>query len=514
MRLAIAVPAPNDSRLAKEAARHGHDVVLRSTGEETLEAAFDVARPTAAAVWSSSQALTRELLAHCDARGIRLLAVVATDADRQHAQGLGIFETVSAGAPWAEVERGLLNRLGDLDVAPDRAVSAGDRFGGGGSGKDETAAGAAAGAAAASPVAQGGVPREGFLSGAAPNGAANNDARTHHGDVNSLQSIYHDRTATDSRGAGSGRPAPGQGTVVAVWGTAGAPGRTSIAIAVAAELAELGYSVALVDADTHSASIAPALGLLDESPGFAAACRLAGAGGLDLTELMRIGQRYDGATSNFWVLTGLGQPSRWPELSANRVATTIAQCRSWVDFTIVDTGFSLDYDEEISSDLHAPRRNAATIATVRDADHILAVGAADPIGLSRFLRTYGDLVETATTSNITVVITKVRASAIGLGPAGQVTQTLARFGGITDPALIPHDQIAMDAALLSGRTLAEVAPRSAIRAAMRQLVQGRLIPSSATVAGPISAAGIVAGGSAGGLTTPARGRAFRLFGRT
>jgi Flp pilus assembly protein protease CpaA len=71
----------------------------------------------------------------------------------------------------------------------------------------------------------------------------------------------------------------------------------------------------------------------------------------------------------------------------------------------------------------------------------------------------------------TVVINRVRASAIGMGPGDQVRRTLSRFGGIENPHLIPDDRPAMDAALLAGRTLAEVAPRSAARQAMRQLVR-------------------------------------------
>ena len=76
------------------------------------------------------------------------------------------------------------------------------------------------------------------------------------------------------------RPRGARGTVVTVWGPGGAPGRSSLAIAIAAELGAAGVYTALGDADTHGASIAPALGLLDEAPGFAAACRLAGAGAL------------------------------------------------------------------------------------------------------------------------------------------------------------------------------------------------------------------------------------------
>src|SRR5690554_2774257 len=131
------------------------------------------------------------------------------------------------------------------------------------------------------------------------------------------------------------------GQVIAVWGPAGSPGRTTLAVNIAAELAAAGHTVALADVDTHSGSVAPTLGLLDEAPGFAAACRLAGADSLDLQQLERIGQRYLSAHGSFWVLTGIGRPSRWPELSSMRVTATLQACRGWVDYTVVDTGFSL-----------------------------------------------------------------------------------------------------------------------------------------------------------------------------
>ena len=266
------------------------------------------------------------------------------------------------------------------------------------------------------------------------------------------------------------------GEVVTVWGPAGSPGRTTIAVNVAAELAAAGHTVALADVDTHSGSVAPTLGLLDEAPGFAAACRLAGADSLDLQQLERIGQRYLSAHGSFWVLTGIGRPSRWPELSAQRVLATLRECRNWVDYTVVDTGFSLENDEEISSDLHAPRRNAATIAALREADHVIAVGAADPVGLSRFLRAHVDLMEALVTDRVTVVMNKLRPGAIGPSPAAQVTSSLERFGGITDPVLIPHDQAALDAAVLSGKTLFDTSAKSAARVAIGGLVASRILP--------------------------------------
>jgi MinD-like ATPase involved in chromosome partitioning or flagellar assembly len=292
-------------------------------------------------------------------------------------------------------------------------------------------------------------------------------------DIESELAIIPVVTAVDTK---SGLPAEHTGTVIAVWGPAGAPGRTTVAINIAAELAAAGRSVALADVDTYSGSIAPALGMLDEAPGFAAACRLAGADSLSVSELERIGARYGNGRSGFWVLTGIGRPSRWPELSAARVATTVQQCRNWMDFTVIDIGFSLEHDEEISSDLFAPRRNAAGITALREADRVVAVGAADPVGLSRFLRAHVDLVETVAEGRVIVVMNKVRASAIGLNPVGQVAQTLQRFGGIESAAMIPFDAPALDAAILSGRTLADVAPRSAVRVAIRDLVASRLLP--------------------------------------
>lgn len=266
------------------------------------------------------------------------------------------------------------------------------------------------------------------------------------------------------------------GTVLAVWGPAGAPGRTTMAICLAAELAASGATVVLADVDTHSGSIAPALGLLDEAPGFAAACRLAGAEALTQAELERIGQRYLSARGSFWVLTGIGRPSRWPELSGARVTAAIAACRDWVDYTVLDTGSSLENDEEISSDLFAPRRNAATISALREADEVIAVGSADPVGLSRFLRAHVDLLETIDTDRVTVVMNRIRATAIGPGASGQVRQTLQRFGGIDSPVLIPHDLPGFDASILTGRTLLDVSPKSAARIAVTRMVAERFLP--------------------------------------
>ncbi len=272
--------------------------------------------------------------------------------------------------------------------------------------------------------------------------------------------------------------------VITVWGPTGAPGRTTLAIGLAAELAVRGHEVCLIDADTYGGTIAPALGLLDEAPGFAAACRLAGTDSLDHAELDRVAQTVGQAGhGEFSVLTGIGRPHRWPELSTTRVSAVIEQCRTWRSIVVIDAGFNLESDEEVSSDLAAPRRNAATIAALRAADHVVAVGAADPLGLARFLRTHADLLETVETANVQVVINRVRASVLGVDPHGQVRQTLDRFVGVRDAVLIDDDADAADAALLTARAVTHAAPRSRLALGVAQLSDHLVAPSAPARAG-------------------------------
>ena len=272
---------------------------------------------------------------------------------------------------------------------------------------------------------------------------------------------------------------PTGGRVITVWGAQGAPGRTTLAIEVACALSSADHRVALVDADSHAPSLALAIGLADEGPGFAAACRQAERGTLTVAELSRIAS----TLADVDVLTGLNRPGRWPELSHARVLAALEACRGWVDDTVVDTAASLERDEEIVSDLvDGPRRNAATLAAVEAADVVLAVVAADPVGVSRFVRNWPELRAAAGTTPVRVVVNKIRAGALGVDARGQVRRTLERYTGVTDVSFVPWDARGTDAALLAARPIAHVAPRSAVPTAVRRLVAESLAPRRAAQA--------------------------------
>jgi hypothetical protein len=111
----------------------------------------------------------------------------------------------------------------------------------------------------------------------------------------------------------------------------------------------------------------------------------------------------------------------------------------------------------------------------------VAVGLADPVGLSRLLRGHGDLVDLVDHERVDVVVNRVRTSALGIDAHAQVRQTLRRFGGLGDAALLPHDGRATDAAILTARTLRDAAARSPLRIAIRDYVLDRLLPAPAPV---------------------------------
>ncbi|GAT72692.1 hypothetical protein MHM582_1168 [Microbacterium sp. HM58-2] len=267
------------------------------------------------------------------------------------------------------------------------------------------------------------------------------------------------------------RPTGPANRVTAVWGPQGSPGRSTLAIQLSVELARAGRRTALVDADTVAPSIALLLGLGDDAPGIAAACRRAELGALDDAELTRLAAVLQTSAGEIEILGGLNRPSRWPELSESRLRTTLQACRGWAEETVVDVAAAFDADDEATFDLAGPRRHAATAATLREADAIVAVAAADPLGISRFLRDHAELRRLCGATPVTVVVNQVRPGPLGIDARGQIRRTLERFAGITDVAFLPLDQRAADAALLHARPMADVTPRSPLVAAVRRLAR-------------------------------------------
>jgi MinD-like ATPase involved in chromosome partitioning or flagellar assembly len=118
------------------------------------------------------------------------------------------------------------------------------------------------------------------------------------------------------------------------------------------------------------------------------------------------------------------------------------------------------------------------------AEVVVAVTGADPIALARYVRALPDCAEASPAATPVTVVNRLRDGVVRSGdPRRQVSRALDRYAGITRPHLVPDDPAAVDAALVAGRVLAESAPRSPARLAIRDLaaslagVPGERVPS-------------------------------------
>lgn len=270
-----------------------------------------------------------------------------------------------------------------------------------------------------------------------------------------------------------------RGSLVVVWGPHGAPGRTTLAISLAAEFAGFGQEALVADADTWGGCVGQSLGLLDESPGLAAATRAAANGALDTEAL---GALCPVVEPGLRVLTGLSRPDRWRELAPAALDVVWDVARRLVPWTVVDCGFSLEDDAGAGFEaMLGPRRNGATLSALAAADVVVAVGSADPVGIQRLVQGLADLAEAGLPApgvRRIVVVNRVRASAAGPRPEQAVTEALARYAGVADPVLVPDDRPAFDSALLTGVTLRAAAPHSPARAAVAALAKDLIGPGA------------------------------------
>lgn len=242
----------------------------------------------------------------------------------------------------------------------------------------------------------------------------------------------------------------GEGRVVAVWGPTGAPGRTTVAVNLAAELARRGHDTLLVDADGYGGAVAQYLGVLDEVSGLLSAVRLANTGRLDLE---RLASAAAAIGPSLRVLTGLPRADRWVEVRPAPFDAVLETARKLCEYAVLDLGFGLD-QEHATYAAGAPPRNHMTVSGLDHADEVVVVGGADPVGLARLARGLVQLREVVPAAGIRVVVNRTRPS-LGWGEQ----EVRAMVEGFVMPAslhFLPDDPSSADRALATGKPLLEI----------------------------------------------------------
>lgn len=273
--------------------------------------------------------------------------------------------------------------------------------------------------------------------------------------------VVLDPDADPGAGRHADRQPDGRTRTVAVWGPAGAPGRTTLAVGLAAEIATAGRSVVLVDADPYGGAVAQHLGILDETSGLLAVARMANLGTLDLTSFVRscrrVGDRLE-------VLTGLPRADRRVEVRPG-VLTGVLDLAAQRGQVLVDCGFCLEDDGGPLG------RDRMTLEALAAADDVLVVGSADPTGLARLARGLVELREVVGTVPVRVVVNRMRGS---LGWSER--DIVGMVEGYARPLavhFVPEDTPALDRAAVTGRAPSELGESrvgTAIAAVARSLL--------------------------------------------
>lgn len=258
---------------------------------------------------------------------------------------------------------------------------------------------------------------------------------------------------------------PKIGKIIAVWGTHGAPGRSTLALALAAYLNEQGSTI-LVDCDINAPAQVQLLGLPEDSSGLASAARLATHGELDSTRLV---QTLLSAKADLQVLTGLGRSGRWRELPVASMNKVWEVCRHTAEYTVVDLSGGLE-EERVEDFAMEPDHDAVAAALLEQADLTLIVGTADPVGIRRLIQLLNSSRQ-AVGGRSQVVVNRVRSSTAGADPNSAIGSVLARYTSASDIVYVPADYRLFDKALMQAQPVAVVESRSAAAKSIAKLAK-------------------------------------------
>ena len=226
--------------------------------------------------------------------------------------------------------------------------------------------------------------------------------------------------------------------LIAVTSPHGSTGKTTIAINIALELAAEKYKVLLIDADLQGSSVANYFCLAELPAGLSGSLRIASQNRFDEHQLERLSVQVP--MTSVSVL-----PGAMAELTVSptdEILTDIITVAKQVfNFVIVDVGSILPS----TSDFNLTR------AFIRQADQVVLVASADPVGIFRLLAIEASILELAAEPKL--VINRLRNSVIPQAKS-EIKTTLAKLGTIEVAAFLADDPIQVDQATrdaMSGR---------------------------------------------------------------
>lgn len=263
--------------------------------------------------------------------------------------------------------------------------------------------------------------------------------------------------------------------VIAVAGPPGAPGRTTLTLALAAETAGRGIRTLVIDADTVAPGIVYLLALPDEAAGIASLAYRAQHGQLDRLILTDLAQH---TRWGFDVVSGIGDASRWKEVPEAALAALAEVARDHYDLVLIDTAGPVEGVEQQPT-YFGPGRDAARRSAVEVADRILVVGAGDPLGMRRLLTYLRDFAD----PKATIVVNRLDRIVAGQGAERGARHLLARYAQVERAHVIRRDPDQAALAALTGEPVRGGMIGEDV-AALADLLFGPAVPGAAPTRQP------------------------------
>jgi MinD-like ATPase involved in chromosome partitioning or flagellar assembly len=278
------------------------------------------------------------------------------------------------------------------------------------------------------------------------------------------------------------------GHIIAVWGPGGSPGRSTLALCLAATLARRNQRVIVVDADSYAPSLALLLGLHESQSGVQSLSRHARLETVDAHVLEACAVNLELGAQSFSVITGLNSPAQYVDcgfLAWSRALTTLRA----VGHTLV-VDLAAPVLQLTGETIGAPMRNALTLSTLEVADRVVVIANPTPLSILRLSRDWSRLTELAEAATLDVCLNNAPAN--DRGSLDDSLHALWQFTGVDEAAVFPRDRLWSDAS--SGLSALLCAPegKNPLMTSMGRYVTSRMgIPprSSPRSGRPVGSAG-------------------------
>ena len=284
-------------------------------------------------------------------------------------------------------------------------------------------------------------------------------------ELTSHKQSAHKAAVSEHEKSRNPQPAMGDASgITVVYGPAGAPGRSTIALGLAEAWSRSGDRVCLIDADSIGPSLALLVGMTEDVSGVLVASRYADQGALDIRSLGSACRRLD---DRLWLMSGVGSADRWHQLRPASFERVVRLCAENFDRVVIDTNPLLNvegFDDALTTGI--PSRDGVTRSALHLSDCVVVVTQPDAVSVLRLSADLPLVTRLIEHSRVSVAVN--RSSKRDARAGNHVAEVLTETGINVPVHTVPEDG-AVSTCRRNGSLLWEVAATKKLRRSLSKL---------------------------------------------